>query len=334
MESDTTTLRKPSTIDWDALRRLRARFLEFGERGGGSGGAYWKDERELASYDATFAERIGWKWDAVLTELSARGWVPPQGRVVDWGCGTGVAARRVLGHYAAQCSELMLWDHSARARQYALGRVRELHPQVSARCGEPGEEPIALLLVSHVLNELAGKQKAALLALAERAQTVLWVEPGSAEASRALVSVREQLLGAFQPVGPCPQAGPCGMLAVGNEAHWCHHFAEAPGWVHRDGEWARFAKMLEIDVATVPYSWLALDRRVAKPGGEAHRLIGSPRQYKAFQKLLCCGAEGVREWILQKRDAPALFKEMKKAPGTLYHFRTEEGKIREGERIV
>ncbi len=334
MESDDTTLKKPSAIDWEALRRLRARFLEFGERRGGSSGAYWKDERELASYDATFAERIGWKWDAVLAELAKRGWEPPRGRFVDWGCGTGVAARRVLGEYRAQCEELVLWDYSARARQYALGKVRELHPGVTVRSGEPGEGRIALLLVSHVLNELGGAQQAALLALVERADAVLWVEPGSVEASRKLVDVRERLLPAFHPVGPCPQAGKCGMLAPGNEAHWCHHFAEPPGWVHRDGEWARFAKMLEIDVATVPYSWLALDRRATEPGEVSHRLIGKPRQYKAFQKLLFCGAEGVRDWVLQKRDAPALFKEMKKAPGSLYRLRTEGDKVREGERLV
>ena len=42
-------------IDWKALERLRAAFLA------GTAGAndYWHSESDLASYDATFAQRIG-----------------------------------------------------------------------------------------------------------------------------------------------------------------------------------------------------------------------------------------------------------------------------------
>ena len=29
-------------------------------------GPYWESEAELASYDLTYGERIGWKWDQVL----------------------------------------------------------------------------------------------------------------------------------------------------------------------------------------------------------------------------------------------------------------------------
>ena len=31
---------------------------------------YWQSESDLASYDLTFAQRIGWKWDWVLADLS------------------------------------------------------------------------------------------------------------------------------------------------------------------------------------------------------------------------------------------------------------------------
>ncbi|MEI6085322.1 MAG: hypothetical protein WCS70_13625, partial [Verrucomicrobiota bacterium] len=81
-------------IDWDALNRLRAGFLA---------GAtdYWRSERDLASYDLTFAQRIGWKWDFVLAELKRLGWQPPVGPVVDWGCGSGIAGRAFLGEFPA-----------------------------------------------------------------------------------------------------------------------------------------------------------------------------------------------------------------------------------------
>ena len=42
-------------INWPALEKLRASFLS-----GAPGGLdYWQDETQLASYDATFAQRIG-----------------------------------------------------------------------------------------------------------------------------------------------------------------------------------------------------------------------------------------------------------------------------------
>ena len=79
-------------LDWEALARLRRRFI--GQEP--FDGPYWESESEIASYDFTYGERIGWKWDHVVRELRLRGWHPPAGPVLDWGCGTAVAARRCL----------------------------------------------------------------------------------------------------------------------------------------------------------------------------------------------------------------------------------------------
>src|SRR5260221_14548533 len=101
-------------IDWKALERLRAAFLD------GTAGAqdYWHSERDLDSYDQTFAQRIRWKWDYVLRELSGRGWTPPHGEVVDWGCGSGVATRAFLGRFGADSSaRFIFWDRSPLAMQ-------------------------------------------------------------------------------------------------------------------------------------------------------------------------------------------------------------------------
>jgi hypothetical protein len=57
-------------LDWPALDRLRDGFLH----GGAAQGPYWQSESALASYDLTYGERIGWKWDHVLTELRLRHW--------------------------------------------------------------------------------------------------------------------------------------------------------------------------------------------------------------------------------------------------------------------
>ena len=81
-------------LDWDALARLRRRFI--GEEP--FDGPYWVSESQIASYDFTYGERIGWKWDHVLRELRLRAWRPaPTTRsVFDWGCGSGIAHRAFL----------------------------------------------------------------------------------------------------------------------------------------------------------------------------------------------------------------------------------------------
>jgi hypothetical protein len=125
------------------------------------------------------------------------------------------------------------------------------------------------------------------------------------------------------------------MLTVGNERHWCHHLARIPGHVHTDPGWGRFAQTLELDLGRVPFSFLVLDRRPAleKEEPEQARVIGEPRFYKGFAKILNCQSDGVRELILQKRDAPELFKAIKKAPGSLYRWDRDGEKIRGGEQV-
>src|SRR3954462_327728 len=68
-------------LDWTALDRLRDGFL----RGASAAGPYWNSPEDLASYDFTFGERIGWKGDQVLRELLLRGWRPTSRSVFDWG---------------------------------------------------------------------------------------------------------------------------------------------------------------------------------------------------------------------------------------------------------
>ena len=63
------------TLDWAALDRLRDSFLA----GKPAGASYWTSRMDLENYDFAFAQRIGWKWDAVLRELKLRGWTPPRG---------------------------------------------------------------------------------------------------------------------------------------------------------------------------------------------------------------------------------------------------------------
>ena len=310
-------------INWESLEHLRTAFLA------GTAGAsdYWQTEADLASYDATFAQRIGWKWDYVLLELQWRGWTPLPGELLDWGCGSGIASRAFLDLFgAASVSSLRLQDRSSLAVQFATRRAREKYPELSVLAGL-SEQP-ATLLISHVLTELNQAQTEELVALAAKASTVIWVEPGTYEVSYTLVAIREKLRGESNIVAPCTHQARCGLLAAGNERHWCHHFASPPSEIFQDGGWSRFANLTGIDLRDLPLSFLVLDKRPVPvlPAGAA-RVIGHPRIYKPHALLLGCDESGVRERKLTKRALPAEFKRLKKECDPLQVWEAEGDEI-------
>lgn len=307
-----------STLDWTALDRLRQEFLS----GQPSTGNYWASISDLANYDFTYAQRIGWKWDAVIAELQLRGWRPPAGTLVDWGCGSGIASRCVLDGFGAQdFPRLELFDRSSLAMQFAEARVRERFPQLKTRLltasedlsvASPGDAH-RTLLVSHVLNELDEAGGRALRAAIDEAAAVIWVEPGAAADSRSLIAMREALRDQFAVIAPCTHQSACGLLDPANERHWCHHFAPPPAGIMADSDWVQFAQRAGIDLRSIPYSFLVLERRGVRPAMTTtpegwSRLLGQVRIYKGFAKVQSCQADGVRDLELQKRDCPKVFK--------------------------
>jgi len=298
-----------NAIDWASLERMRENFL------GGSAGRrdYWRRESDLASYDQTFGRRIAWKWDYVLADLKRLGWSPPSGEVLDWGCGSGVAGRALLAHFGvSSVAGLVLWDTSRLALEFALRQARESFPGLAVRCGDPPDATGGTLLVSHVITELSRAERDGLVARASRAAAVIWVEPGTFQAGRALIAVRERLRGQFQVAAPCTHQAPCGMLAQGRERHWCHHFAPSPPEAFTDGHWARFARVAGIDLRSLPLSYLVLDARPAPPlPAGAVRLIGRARVEKAFARLLACDASGLSDRRLAKRASPQAYRRAK-----------------------
>jgi ribosomal protein RSM22 (predicted rRNA methylase) len=66
-------------------------------------------------------------------------------------------------------------------------------------------------------------------------------------------------------------------------------------------------------------------------GAGYSRIVGAPRQFKGYSKVLSCQAEGVRELVLQKRDAPELFRTLRRGKaGTVYRWTLRDGKIAAG----
>ena len=320
-------------INWESLDRLREQFLS----GRPPDGPYWRSDEDLANYDFTYGERIGWKWDAVLAELESRGWRPGADTVFDWGCGSGIAGRRVASWLGRErVRALRLWDHSGLAAEFARTAATREQPGLPVEVVTPGflagNQPIGVLVVSHVLNELPVEELAALRSLAARAAAILWVEPGTHEVAEALVEVREQLRSDFRVVAPCTHQAACGLRRPELAHHWCHHFADPPAGIHADANWVRFGQRAGIDLRSLPYSFLALERGAApRPAATAAplaRVIGAPRMYKGFAKILSCDPQAVTELVLQKRDDPALFRSFKHPRGPLvYRWRRQDGKI-------
>ncbi|MFZ1054408.1 MAG: small ribosomal subunit Rsm22 family protein [Opitutaceae bacterium] len=319
-------------LDWKSLMAHREQFL--GARAGQ--GPYWGSASDLANYDATFGERIGWKWDAVIEELRMRGWTPPAGTVLDWGCGSGIASRRVIGAFGAgSFKSLLLWDHSALAEDFACGRARDLFPGLEVASAGPdfirGRDPIGLLVVSHVLNELEASALEEIAALVARSSAVLWAEPGSRDTSRSLGLVRERWIHEFRVVAPCTHSNACPILGPGNERHWCHHFAPPPPAIFADSNWVKFGQRAGIDLRSLPYSFLALDRAWTPPDGGLSRVIGRPEHFKPYVRLLNCDAGGLAELSAAKRDCAGLCKELGKTKKPLvYAWERDGANIRSG----
>lgn len=355
-------------IDWMALDRLRDGFLS----GAAANGPYWRTPEDLANYDFTYGERIGWKWDQVLRELKLRGWRPHQRTVLDWGCGSGVAGRRVISFFGAESFDaLTVWDHSPIACDFATEAAERQFPKLRVSQATPSffssTERIGLLVISHVLNELPADARDQLRLLAMRADVVLWVEPGTHDVSRQLGGFREQLRGSgFRIVAPCTHENECPMFALGRDRDWCHFFAPPPSEIFADSNWVKFGHRAGIDLRSLPYAFLALDRhelpRVAPVSNAAgvaaatvdpnspealttprdesaaadlSRVIGRVEHFKPYARLLNCDASGLAELELPKRADPALFKELERSKAPLiYRWRREGDKIRGGEALV
>ncbi len=331
-----------SELDWSALDRLRDGFLS----GSAAAGAYWQSASDLASYDFTYGERIGWKWDHVLRELRLRNWQPTSRSILDWGCGSGIASRRILQFFGPENFDtLTVWDHSAAACDFAADRATREFPRLQVAAATPSflssSGPLGLLVISHVLNELSPANLASLRALIDRAAEVLWVEPGTHAISRQLGQLRDTLRPSFRLVAPCTHQLTCPMFLAGNDRHWCHFFAPPPAEIFADSNWVKFGQRAGIDLRSLPYAFIALDRAHTQtpaadsPATDLSRVIGRPEFFKPYARLLNCDATGLTELEIPKRSAPALFKQLDRSRAPLvYRWQRDATKITSGEPLA
>ena len=324
--------------DLRLLNSMRSRFLT------GTAGAfdYWNSPKTLELYDATFARRIGWKWDAVLGELALRGWRPKTKRLVDLACGTGIATRRVLEHWKDYFSEVTLVDRSPLARQDASLRVSSTFPACSVRQDSNWEKHVegAVVLLSHVLTEISDTVVGEWVAGLKKAEAVIWVESATHETSRRLGTlVRDRLIGmgGWRVVAPCTHSKECPMRGEKRESDWCHHFAQVPSEVHQDAAVQEWGRELGVDLRVLPYQFLVLENtgnQEVKKLEEGSRVIGRARMLKGHHRVLMCSAEGVEEKVVQKRDVPELYRDLKREEGVpLYRLDCEGARVRQASRL-
>lgn len=325
--------------DWETLNRLRNEFLN----ADGNTGLYWRSPADLAQYHLYFAARIGWKWDAAIGQAIQVGWRLESPKILDWGCGTGIATLRILEACDPEMvEEVILWDHSTAATSFAQETIRATYPdlKVTIASNLPSIKwDDTLCLASHVLNELSWNEREALSNLFRRSNQVFWVEPGSYDSSRLLMEQRESLINCFNPIAPCVCAQPCPMKLEANAPHWCHFFAKPPLVAFTESNWARFSQMMEIDLRSLPYSFLTMNSKTmaSRPAfseGKS-RVLGRPRQFKGFTRIYSCDEKGLNDYELWKRDDKPLWRTIKKnKAGTLFEWENvEAGKILSGKPV-
>ncbi|MBK1876905.1 small ribosomal subunit Rsm22 family protein [Pelagicoccus mobilis] len=329
-------------INWDTLERLRSRFLSTGS----TPGVYWQSEDDLRHYHATFAARIGWKWDSALESVKQAGFAPASRTLFDWGCGSGIASLRFLEFFGPHLfDKVLLWDHSSLACQFAKKTIQDAYPSLEVEVHTSSVIPQnALTLISHAVNELGHEAQQNLSQQLRSASQILFVEPGDHSASRKLIAQRQALRGDFQALAPCTHCDTCPMLTEDNQRHWCHFFGKPPIEAFTEGFWSRFSQTMEIDLRSLPYSFLALQKKAVETpsphrslGEGGSRLIGRPRQFKGYTRLLSCDAQGLRELELQKREDKQLWKILKKEQTrSLYRWHEiddSNGRLKSGEQL-
>lgn len=280
---------------------------------------YWRDPKDIAAYDTVLAARIGWKWNAALSECAERGFErADKETVLDYGCGSGVAARRFVEQFGA--GEVLLHDRSVHAMKFACKSLMAAHPTIKAtQLAEPDEAAPDVLLVSHVLSELDEHGEQQLRELIARSKRVVIVEPGNRPVARRLSQLRDELLDTFYMAAPCPHQSTCPSLVADND--WCHLFATPPPEVFTDGFWARVARELSIDLRSLPYAFLAMQRKEcgdapAAPE-EPERLLGRAEILKHAAKVRSCSADGLQLVEITKRHEAQLWRALKKRPEQL-----------------
>ncbi len=248
----------------------------------------------VARLPATYAAAA-----AVLEDVrsSAVGFSPAS--LLDVGAGPATASWAARETWES-LTQLTLTDANA----HFLALARRLAPASDAqflvrdvlRDGLPNAD---LVIASYVLAEIAPAAQSGVVAklFAAAIEVLVLIEPGTPAGFERLRAARALLiLEGAQILGPCTHAAVCPIAAP----DWCHFSQRLP----------RSRDHLQTKSARVPfederYAWLAVGRtRRAMSDGNA-RLLAPPRETKAEIALKLCGAQGLENRVVPRRDKAA-----------------------------
>jgi ribosomal protein RSM22 (predicted rRNA methylase) len=244
---------------------------------------YLADAELRREYARDIAPRTEAALGKILAEVFAE--VEEPRRALDLGAGTGAASTALRSRFPGV--EIVGVDRVA-----GPGLVR-----ADLSVGLPPiEGRFDLIVAAHLLNELyvgrpaaeqvllrARRVRAWTEALLAPGGTLIIVEPALRETSRALLAVRDGLLGCgLDVVAPCFWRGLCPALA--QQRDWCHDAAPVPSQPRVD------------------FSYLVLrDRAATAPA--LYRIVSDPLPEKGRLKLYACGPDGRHPLVRLDRHA-------------------------------
>ncbi|XXF76838.1 small ribosomal subunit Rsm22 family protein [Myxococcaceae bacterium GXIMD 01537] len=264
-----------------------------------AGARYMDDPKLLGAY-------LLFYWPVSYAQArQALGELPSRPRhVLDLGSGPGPLAFAALDAGAA---EVTAADRSKAALTLARALAVEAGESLSTREWDPTKKgPLPegkydVITMGHVLNELYGTgdkavaQRAALLeqvlAQVKPGGSLLVLEPALRETSRALLQVRDVMVGKGYAVrAPCMFRGACPALI--KESDWCH--AERQWQMPRVVE--ELARAAGLHKEALKMSYLALapqgEAWPELPEGRLFRIVSEPLEGKGRHRYIGCGPEG------------------------------------------
>ena len=259
------------------------------------GTRYLADAALRAEYEREIAPRTVAALAKVLAEqFPARAQARRPERILDLGAGTG-AAHEALRRYFGTGPTILEVD---RVATRSVVRIADVSDPGSLAAAVGGAR-FDLVVAAHVLNELFVGDPRRIDRLSQVVRrwcegllasggALVVLEPALRDTSRALLAVRDQVLGAgLHVAAPCFFTGPC--PALRQERDWCH-----------DSTTAESGRRID-------FSYL-----VVRASGEIRsdptlfRIVSDPLPEKGRLRLFACGAPGRQPLIrLDRNRAPA-----------------------------
>jgi ribosomal protein RSM22 (predicted rRNA methylase) len=251
------------------------------------GAPYLADPGLRREYEAEIAPRTRAALGKILGELYAGDAAAPA-RALDLGAGTGAAGAALRARFGAGL-DLVSVDRVAAPGIVVADLTRDLPPTTGR---------FDLIVAAHLLNELylseapgariearARRVLAWCRALLAPGGTFVLLEPALRETSRALLALRDRLIGTgLSVVAPCFWTGPCPALA--RERDWCHDAAKVPS------------------APRVDFSYLALRAAAPVAASTAQvRVVSDPLVEKGRLRIFGCGPTGRHAYVRLDRAA-------------------------------